>query len=91
MATSSPQARLEARLSREEKDRLQLAAGLEHRSLSEFVIQAALQAADERIRTQHTVYLSERDWSRLLDAIAHPPTVNEALQRALAEHSRRLS
>lgn len=90
MVTGTPQARLEARLSQEDKDRLQQAAQLEHRSLSEFVVQAALQAADERLHAEQTIYLSERDWSRLLNAIEHPPTANEALQRALSEHARRL-
>lgn len=91
MGDGAQRARLEARLSKEEKARLQLASKLEHRSLSEFVIQAALQVADERIRAQQTIYLSERDWTRLLQAIEHPPEPNEALQRALAEHQRRLA
>jgi uncharacterized protein (DUF1778 family) len=58
--------------------------------LSEFVIQVALQVADERIQAKQMIYLSERDWARLLDAIEHPPAPNEALTRALVEHQRRL-
>jgi uncharacterized protein (DUF1778 family) len=74
--------RLEARLTAEQKALLQRAAALQGSSLSDFVINGALQAA-ERVIYAHTLIALNADDSRhFVEALLNPPTPHERLQRA---------
>lgn len=83
--------RLEARLTPDEKQRLQRAAVVEHRSLSDFVIHAALQVADTTLGAQPVISLSPRDWDHLVAALAAPSEANEVLRRLLTERDPRMT
>ncbi|MEZ5582857.1 MAG: DUF1778 domain-containing protein [Candidatus Competibacteraceae bacterium] len=56
------------------------------KSLSEFVLDQALHAADEVIHEHETFKLNEADWQVFLDALENPPRPSARLKRAFAKH-----
>ncbi|MGN3705377.1 DUF1778 domain-containing protein [Achromobacter xylosoxidans] len=78
-------ARLDARLTAKERSVIQRAADISGRSLSEFVIHAAHQAALLEIEHQVVLRLSERDSETLAAALdAEPAEPTAAFKRAVA-------
>ena len=84
------QDRMHIRLDARSKSKLERAAAYSQKSLSEFVLGRALQAADEVIQENETITLSAADWDRFLDALENPPTPNARLKRAIHEHGKRV-
>jgi len=84
------QERMHIRLDARSKRKLEQAAVYAHKSLSEFVLGQALDAADEVIQEHETLTLSRTDWEIFLDALEHPPEPNARLKQAFAEHKRRV-
>ena len=80
--------RLEARASVEEKEVIQHAADLEGRSLSEFVVMRAYEAAQQVIREQEAITLSPRASRAFVEALLNPPAPNEHLRAAFADYKR---
>lgn len=91
VVSSEKRERLEARLTPVEKQRLQRAAEVEHRSLSDFVIHAALQVADVTLAGTPAISVTPRGWDRLMAALGAPPGTNEPLRRLLAERDPRVT
>ena len=85
------QERLHIRLDTSSKAKLELAASYSHKSLSEFVLGQALDAADAVIHEHDTLTLDETDWQVFLDALDRPPEPNSKLRRAFAEHDKRVT
>lgn len=79
--------RLEARVTREQKILLARAAALEGRSLTDFIVASAQDAAVETIARHELLKLSPRDQSAFVDALLNPPAPNDTL-RAAAERYR---
>jgi uncharacterized protein (DUF1778 family) len=79
--------RIEARLNSEVKDTLLQAAHLRGLSLTDFIVQAALNQALETIQQHATLKLSADEQAQFLAALNHPPAPNTAL-KAAAERSR---
>lgn len=75
-------ARLDLRLEPQERATIEKAAKLSGRSLSEFVLHAAYQAALANIESEVVLRLSRRDSESLLAALGAPPEPNAALLRA---------
>jgi len=77
--------RLEARVSKEQKDLFVRAAELQGRSLTDFVIASAQEAAIETVRTHDALRVSERDRrtfvSALLARAAPAKTLKQAAKR----------
>lgn len=92
MTTAKPlkEQRLHIRLDGESKQKLERAAAYVNRSLSEFVLSRALDAADTVILEHETLRLSDADWQVFLDALEHPPEPNARLRQAFTEHRRRV-
>lgn len=88
--TSSRQARqpktkrIAVRLTAELDERINRAVALSGRTQTEFISEALAEKADEIIRAQYHMELSERDMEALLDAIENPPEPNEAMLRAIS-------
>jgi uncharacterized protein (DUF1778 family) len=82
---SKPQ-RLEARLSSDAKAIIQRAADISGRSVSDFVVSSALEAAEETIRNHEVIVLSARDSIMFVEALLNPKGPNEALRRAARRH-----
>ncbi len=82
-------ARLEARLPAAVLERLKRAAEIQGRTLTDFVIAAADEAACKTIERLGLLELSLEDQRKLADALLHPPAPNAKLKKAF-EHRRKL-
>ena len=74
--------RLEARVTSEQKRLLQRAANLRGRSLSDFVIGAAQDAALRTVQEFGVITLSARDQQAFVEALRKPPAPNDKLRSA---------
>jgi uncharacterized protein (DUF1778 family) len=79
--------RLEARVSAEQKALLQRAADLQGRTLSDFIIGSAQQAAEEIIREHTVITLAAQDSRAFIEAILNPAAPNERLRAAAARYT----
>jgi len=64
------------------------AAGLQSRSVSDFVVAAAQDAARKAIAEAHLIRLSLEDQERFAVLLLDPPSPAPALERAQAAHGR---
>ena len=82
----SRSARLEARISVEQKTVLQRAAALSGRTLSEFVVASAQDAASRVIQEHETIRLSRAEQIAFVSALLKPPAASARLRRAAAAY-----
>ncbi|MBV9537428.1 MAG: DUF1778 domain-containing protein [Acidisphaera sp.] len=80
-------ARLEARISPDALAVVKRAAELQGRSVSDFVVAAAQEAARRTVEEAQIVRLSVEDQRAIAAAILEPPPPAPALQRAVARHA----
>jgi uncharacterized protein (DUF1778 family) len=88
---AKPQARttrLEARIAPRALAMVKRAAEMQGRSVSDFVVAAAHEAAQKAIEDAHIIRLSLADQEALAKALLNPPKPNAALKRAMAAHKR---
>jgi len=83
-------ARLETRISRDLMDVLRRAAELQDRTLTDFVVGAAQEAARRVIAEAGVVQLSQQDQRQFAAALIDPPKPNAALKRAFARRRKLL-
>jgi uncharacterized protein (DUF1778 family) len=88
MPTQARTSRVEARLTPEALAVVRRAAELQGRSVSDFVVTAAQDAAHRAIEEAQIIRLSVEDQKAIAAAILDPPAPNQALRRAAASHSR---
>jgi uncharacterized protein (DUF1778 family) len=81
-----PTARLEARLPSEVLDRLKRAAEIQGRSLTDFVVAAADEAACRAIEQTEIIRLSVEGQRQIAEAILNPPEPTPALRRAVRRY-----
>jgi uncharacterized protein (DUF1778 family) len=81
--------RLEARISKAQKDLFLRAAALQGRSLTDFLIASAQEAALTTVRTHDVVRLSERDRETFVSALLAPAAPARTLQRAVKRYRER--
>jgi len=91
MPSATSTARLEARISTELHAMLKRAAEIQGRSLTDFVVSAAQEAAQRAIEQGEVVRLSLADSERFAQAILSPPDPSPALERAFARRRKLLS
>ena len=89
MRSHHPTARLEARLPTEVHALLKRAAEIEGRTLTDFVLTSARDAARRTIEEADILRLSLEDQRRIADGILNPPEPTPALRRAF-RHRREL-
>ena len=82
--------RLGFRVDEPTKALIERAAQLERRKLTDFCMTALTDAARRTIAEHETLLLSDRDQAVFFDALVSPPAPSERLQRAFAEHKRRV-
>ena len=82
-------ARLEARVSVAQKSLLQQAAALSGRTLSEFVVTSAQDAARRVIAEHESIRLSREEQLAFVQALLQPPEPNARLKRAARSYLRR--
>lgn len=82
------QDRISIRLSPQSKRKLERAAAYADKTLTDFVVDVALQKADAIVRENEVIALNAEEWERFQELLLNPPASNERLQRALEEHDR---
>ncbi len=82
--------RVEARLTEEQKEVIQYAAGLLGLSMSDFLITSAQRAAESVIREHNVITLAAQDSIAFAQAVLNPREPNEALRDAFARHDRQV-
>lgn len=85
---STRTSRIEARISPDALLVVKRAAELQGRSLSDFVVAAAQEAAQRTIEDATLIRLSVEDQTRFADLLLNPPEPSDALKRAKAAHDR---
>lgn len=92
MKASSPSmrnARLEARITEAQKSRYERAATVQGRSVTDFVVSAADEAATRILREHGMLTLSERDCKTFVRALLKPPAPRGRLAQAMKRYRRR--
>lgn len=79
-------ARLEARISYEQKALFQQAALLSTRTLSEFVVASAQEAARRIIDEHENLRLTREEQLRFVNALRKPPAPSKRLRKASAQY-----
>ncbi len=80
--------RINLRLSPQAKRRLERAAAYSEKTLTDFVVDVAMQKADTILKKQHTITLTTEEWEHFHALLLDPPTPNERFRRAAMEHKR---
>lgn len=80
--------RLEARITPDALAVVKRAAEIEGRSVSDFVVAAAQEAAHKTIEETHLIRLSVEDQRRFVGLLLDPPDASPALERAREAHAR---
>jgi uncharacterized protein (DUF1778 family) len=83
---SQTTARLEARLPNEVLARLKRAAELQGRSLTDFVVAAADEAACRAIEQTEVIHLLIEDQRQIVEALLNPPEPTPALIKAVKRY-----
>jgi uncharacterized protein (DUF1778 family) len=79
-------ARIEARVTPDGLAAIKRAAEIQGRSISDFVVTAAQEAAHRAIEEAHVIRLSIADQRAFADAILNPPKPSPSLRRAFERH-----
>jgi uncharacterized protein (DUF1778 family) len=77
--------KLDVRVSRSTKAKLQAAASASHRSMSDFVLESALSRADEMLADRHVFALDADTWSNFQAALDAPPRQLHRMRALLNE------
>ena len=80
--------RFDARLNEEQKLLIQRAAGIEGRSMSEFVLHSAEAAARRTIEERSLLVLSARESEGFVDSILKPASPGPVLRAAARQYKR---
>ena len=78
--------RIEARIAPDALAIVKRAAEIQGRSVSDFVVAAAEEAANKAIERAHVIRLSIEDQRAFAEAILNPPKPTPALRRAFRRH-----
>lgn len=79
-------ARLDARVSKVQKELFQRAAALSGRSLSDFVVASAQEAANRVIRDHAAIRLTQAEQAAFVRGLLKPAAPNARLRRAVAAY-----
>jgi uncharacterized protein (DUF1778 family) len=79
--------KLDLRLTSAAKSRIEAAASVQNKSVSEFVLDSALSTADTLLADRRTFNLNAEQWAAFMQALDAPPRYNERLERLLTEPS----
>ncbi len=85
---TSRTARLEARIAPDALAIVKRAAELQGRSVSDFVVAAAQDAAQRTIEETYIIRLAAEDQRRFAEALLNPPPLAPAMERARDAHAR---
>ena len=80
-------ARIEARIAPDVLSLVKQAAEMQGRSVSDFVVSAAQEAAHRAIKEAQIIRLSAEDQRRFVELLLNPPPHTPALERAKEAHA----
>jgi uncharacterized protein (DUF1778 family) len=86
MSTMPKPERLEARVTREQKQLIEHAAELEGRSITDFVVASAQSAARQVIQDHEILKLTARDRAVFVQALLNPPQPADKLRQAVRRY-----
>lgn len=75
------------RVTEEQKSAFEQAALIKQTRVSNFILDNAFEAAQEVIRDQNVMSVSEEQWNAICDALDNPPKSNPALRKLLKTKS----
>ncbi len=87
--SSDKTARLEARITKQQKALFLRAAQLTGRSLTAFVVASAQETASRTLREHDTLMLSTLDRKAFVEALLHPPLPAPRLRKAVVRYRER--
>ena len=87
---STKSARLEARVSKEQRDLIERAAAYSGQTVSDFVVAHVEVAAKKVIEEYERIHVDKEQSRVLVDALLSPKRPNKKLRGALAENRQRL-
>lgn len=87
MPSTSRSERIEARTTPEVLAVVRQAAEIQGRSLSDFVVSAAEEAAKKAIEDAHVIRLSAKAQRQFVEALLSPPETTDAMKRAADRHA----
>ncbi len=79
--------RLEARVSRATKALFQKAAKIEGRSVTDFVVHSAVEAAKRTVQRNEIMQLTQRDRIAFVEALLNAPAPRARLKKAAQRHA----
>lgn len=79
--------KLDLRLTKSAKETLQAAAAAAQKSVSEFVLETSLRAAEEQLADRRIFMLDPEHWDAFVAALDAPPRRNLRLERLFREPS----
>jgi len=80
--------RITARVPHATRSIIERAAAIYGATINQFIVQAAVERANEVLQSAETITLSARDAKNFLNALAKPPQPNEILLEAVYAHAR---
>lgn len=81
-------ARLDIRLNRQAKEKIEQAAAVSHQSITDFVVASLLRASEEALERQQLIQLTNRDRDLFLAALESDVRPNRALRKAAERFKR---
>jgi len=82
--------RLEARISKDNKELFQRAADIQGQTLRDFVITSLVSAANQVIQQHDTMTLSRKDQEVFVEALLNPPAPSPKLQAAAQRYRKNM-
>jgi uncharacterized protein (DUF1778 family) len=79
--------RIDVRVSPTAKNTLQMAATQVNKTVSQFLLDAAMTAAAETLEDRRSFVLDRKRWDEFLKILNRPPRIKQKLARLLAERS----
>jgi uncharacterized protein (DUF1778 family) len=79
--------RLEERVSRATKALVQKAADIQGRSVTDFVVNSAVEAAMRTVQENEFMHLTQRDRVAFVETLLNAPAPNARLKKAAQRHS----
>src|SRR3989338_6471692 len=86
--TAQRQDRISLRLSPQSKHKLERAAAYSDKTLTDFVVDVAMQKAETIVREHEVITLTPEEWERFSESLLNPPEPNDNLKKAFAWYGR---
>lgn len=91
MNTTTKAERINLRLDHLSKRKLEKAAFIEGKAVSQYILSNVLKSAEKTINSHEQMVLNKKDAELFFDAIINPPKPNHKLLDAMAEYDTRVA